>query len=1393
MLMNDMIFSWKRFWCPRTSTINLSDGGYLYDPESEYGHIYNEHVIPFDKITQIPCLILLGEPGIGKTAALKSIKIAEEQHTIKINLRSYGREDRLVRDIFENPLFEGFLKGEHHLHIFLDSLDECLLRLDYVAVLLAEEFKKYKSHPNLKNLFLRIICRTAEWPSLLERELAELWGKENIQIMELAPLRKIDVYNAAIELGIDAERFMDELREKEVIPLAIKPITLKFLFNLFIRYGSFPSTQKELYLQGCELLCEETNESRITSRYTGRMRAKDRLKVASRIAAMMIFSNKYAVWRSINLGDVPEEDITISDITGEHLQQMSRSIVIPETEITETLSTGLFSSRGLNRFGWAHQTYAEFLAALYVTQNETSLVQIMSLIKHPNEIGSDRKLVPQLHEVSSWIATMNSEVFRQIIVCDPQVLLRSDIVSSEDEDKKSLVYALLEQYNEEKIKEWDFDEYFHKLKYPFLAQQIKPYMLNKNYSYAARRAAIRIARVCKVSVLQDDLLKIALSQDEDYQIRIQAGYALSDLASEETRKFLFPLLKFDIGDDADDELKGAALRALWPHHISAKELFSVLTLPKRKNLIGLYRIFLKNDVFNKLQLEDLPAALEWVLRYAESYEFDSSIDNLVYGILNKAGQHLNMNDVLIAFTDVIRARLVYFDNFSYITDLLEDIDTRRTLLFSLLNSITEKRALISSGMTTLVKSEDFSWMIKQLQHVTNREVKQNWCSLIKRTFNPSNFEQVNLLYSALDNDTMLAEYCHVFFQSVPLDSEQSRELKDSYAITTKSQDSKDKYRQIPPPIMERICLRLNEFEEGNLDAWWHLIWTLSFTEENKHGVEFEPNIKTLPNWSMVNVNDEVRIVNAAKKYVLEKDSEAYNWFGTDAWNRPAMAGYKALRLMYEEDADFLSSLTSSHWENWSPVIFTQVEMSETEESTIQAHLVKLAYSKAPQKVISDLVQLIDIENQQHANVFIISKMKYSWDTRLGEVVLNKLKTQNLMSESMKRLLETLLQHKIGGAEDYARSLIKPEFLVNEDSRKLAIISAVVLLNNVPIIAWDTVWVLKETYPDFVQDVLISFSGEFERYKLLQVLSEITLADLYTWLVKRFPPIEDPNHDDEEMAHWVGPREEVADFRDAILRYLTNKGTLEACEQIARIVSELPELPWLKWNLLEAQSTTRRNTWFPPTPIEVIRLVENRHNRLVQSGEQLMEVLVESLTRLEQKLHGLTPAVVWLWNEVGKKVYRPRTENEFSDYVKQHLEEDLLGKGIVVNREVEIRSSTGSLPGERTDIHVNAILPERSGEISRVITVIIEVKGNWHRELFQAMETQLVNRYLQEDKCKYGLYLIGWFESSRWDENDRRSAIPSSGLQATKDKLSDQANSLSKKGRDVRSFVMNLYL
>jgi len=72
--MSGKRYNWKRFWYPMTGNIDLSDRGYLYDPDSEYGHIFNPEVVPFESIETVPCLVLLGEPGIGKTPAILILK-----------------------------------------------------------------------------------------------------------------------------------------------------------------------------------------------------------------------------------------------------------------------------------------------------------------------------------------------------------------------------------------------------------------------------------------------------------------------------------------------------------------------------------------------------------------------------------------------------------------------------------------------------------------------------------------------------------------------------------------------------------------------------------------------------------------------------------------------------------------------------------------------------------------------------------------------------------------------------------------------------------------------------------------------------------------------------------------------------------------------------------------------------------------------------------------------------------------------------------------------------------------------------------------------------------------------------------------------------------------------
>lgn len=73
------VYDWKRFWCPRSSSISQADGGYLADPDSTWGKAHNSDLVSLETIADVPCLVLLGEPGIGKSSELEKLRKCTEE------------------------------------------------------------------------------------------------------------------------------------------------------------------------------------------------------------------------------------------------------------------------------------------------------------------------------------------------------------------------------------------------------------------------------------------------------------------------------------------------------------------------------------------------------------------------------------------------------------------------------------------------------------------------------------------------------------------------------------------------------------------------------------------------------------------------------------------------------------------------------------------------------------------------------------------------------------------------------------------------------------------------------------------------------------------------------------------------------------------------------------------------------------------------------------------------------------------------------------------------------------------------------------------------------------------------------------------------------------------
>lgn len=81
---------------------------------------------------------------------------------------------------------------------------------------------------------------------------------------------------------------------------------------------------------------------------------------------------------------------------------------------------------------------------------------------------------------------------------------------------------------------------------------------------------------------------------------------------------MLPFAKNEMGADPNDELKGYALRILWPGHLTANELFALLT-PPNPGFVGAYVMFLTRTLPDTLKVADLPVALAWTKALCGSF------------------------------------------------------------------------------------------------------------------------------------------------------------------------------------------------------------------------------------------------------------------------------------------------------------------------------------------------------------------------------------------------------------------------------------------------------------------------------------------------------------------------------------------------------------------------------------------------------------------------------------------------------------------------------------------------------------------------------------------------------------------------------------------------------
>lgn len=1386
-------FEWKRFWSLREETIDLSDGGFLSDPDSKWGKYYNPNLVTFEHFAEVPCVALLGEPGIGKSWSLNhysatlASSLRNNETLVYLDLRSFGNEQRLVEELFESAEFDAWRKGNGVMHLLLDSLDECLLRIDNIAALLADELPKEP----VDRLRLRIACRTVPWPTILENACVRLF--KGFKAYEMTPLRRVDVRRAAEQSGIDnPDRFMARIQELDVTSLAIKPVTLKFLISTYLRDGDFPKNHIELYERGCRILCEESNESRTGSGRRGRLSLDERLAIASRIAAVTQLGKRFAIYTGVEAEGLPLEDVALADLT-DGVEHARDDIAVSLDALREVLDTGLFSSRGANRIGWAHQTYAEFLAARYCMNRRMPIQQMRALLFHPADQA--RHLVPQLHEVAAWMSVMNPEILGTVADSDPEALLGAAAASLSDIQRARVVDSMLQQASKGRALHlrWGLVWLYKKLKHPKLAEQIRPYLNDAARPMSARYVAVDIARACRVEDLGPDLADIAVDTSAEQRFRSGAAATAAEVEDSKVRVRLRPLAFGQAGEDPDDELKGSGLKALWPDLISAPELFALLTRPKNPNLGGLYSSFMYDHVVPRMNVRDIPVALEWFSKQEHRQHLIGPIDRLMDRVIQLAWDNLNEPKVAQEYATAILSRVKLYDELVSGDDRVEfakkvqnDHARRRAVWKELLPrlEVDQVVGLITSRIP-LITGADFDWFIERLVSGNASASARVEARLVRFTFDSNNRAHLEKLYNACQANEILNAECGNLFAAVPLASAEADQFRDSLRQEKEWKTPKS----LDPTPSERVQADLQKIEAGQMAYWVQLAvdLTLEPTSTN-YSYDVQLNLTGTPGWKAADTATRERILSAAIRYLHEGDPENDKWFGTRSTPYTAISGIHALALLMIQRNESLNQIPTAVWRKWIPVILT-FPFGHSKELDFQSGLLKHAYELLPEEVIKRIQQLIEAKNKSDDHLFLAREVETCWDDRMGNALLVEAKNPELKTHVLNSILELILPHRVEGAREFAESLVDPALLKAEPERSRAITAAQALMKHTKDAGWGKIWPIFVQSKDIGREFVESASySDVAHGSFITKLSEPQLGDLYLWMVENYPYMER-----KAGFGFMGPGDTAVMLRDSIIEHLKKRGTFAACGVIRNVMEKLPQHTWMSYHLEEAEALARAATWRPVSIRQFLSLALDRDKRFVETGGQLIEVIVESLDRLHSKLHGEMPASRDLWNNQ-KDSWWPKDEQDLADYVARHLNEDLKSRGVIVNREVQIRRGTGDGTGQRTDIHVDAIIPgAQLGNYERTY-VIVEVKGNWNIELLTAMETQLRDRYLKENKFRDGIYLVGRFSSTKWSDTDRRKKQCSGiTLAEAKKLLEQQAKDLSTEGAQIKSYVLDISL
>lgn len=595
------------------------------------GEDSTEFTRPLDHYRDIAAWVLLGDPGAGKTTVFESRSKAENGYYIS------------ARDFLELEL-----KPNWHAPLFIDALDEMRAGTADGRTVLGQIRSKLQQLGTPK---FRISCREADWLGNSDSQaLKALFGEDQFLELHLEPLTPGQIKALVMAWQgsneVDAESFVREAAHRSLDGLLDNPQTLRMLTAATTQGWPDSKTKTETYAKACEKLVQEHSAEWQDATRNTALPADQLLQAASFLFAIVLLANKSAITYD-NSGALPAHVITLRDIP---IDKNTPDAAV----LRAAIKTRLFRSDGAGGFMPVHRTVAEYLGAKHLAsriREGLPAQRVLALMT-----GEDGGVVPELRGLHAWLAAHVQGALREeLIARDPLgVTLYGDVRSFNRNEKLKVLDALRDEathFTYFRNEDWTSTP-FGALATSDMTDDFKVLLQSPDRSppHQALLDCVldAMAHGSAMPPLTDTLESIV--RDASYwrpglrkkalKILVKTEDSSSRLVEDHIPRLkqLLEEISNHVIEDSEDELLGTLLAALYPTHLSAKEIWKYFKQPKSDHLLGSYWLFWHYFVEKHAPAVQLPELIDALID--SGFQLSHSRDrldmaNVVGGLLVK--------------------------------------------------------------------------------------------------------------------------------------------------------------------------------------------------------------------------------------------------------------------------------------------------------------------------------------------------------------------------------------------------------------------------------------------------------------------------------------------------------------------------------------------------------------------------------------------------------------------------------------------------------------------------------------------------------------------------------------------------------------------------------------